>query len=256
VWLALGSQTRELRDGELVVGSGADADWRIATADLRPRHFTIVVYGLNASLRPTSKDNVVAVNDRQLIGATHLLNDGDVIAAGSGRFVFSDDAPRIESVEARTDPAYLIDDGAKVAHPLMSRSTTIGRDASNTIVLKDPSASRFHAEIRREAGGFALHTMGSAGTSRNGKKLGPPVLLDDGDVIDIAYVPFRFAREKPDGVAIAGLHDVTSDLAQRQPTLATGKLSVVPSSRGPGWLVLGIFGVLLLAALVALAFAR
>src|SRR3954463_4312861 len=97
MWLAFGTQTRKLRDGEIVVGSGADADWRIATADLMPRHFTITVYDLNASLRASSKDSVVVVNGKQLIGIPHLLNDGDVVAAGGGRFIFSEGTARTES---------------------------------------------------------------------------------------------------------------------------------------------------------------
>ena len=54
--------------------SGADADWRIATADLMPRHFTITIYDVNASLRATSKDNVVVVNDKL---AQTMFGDSD-----------------------------------------------------------------------------------------------------------------------------------------------------------------------------------
>src|SRR5690348_4946588 len=169
MWLAFGTQTRELRDGELVVGSGADADWRIGTADLMPRHFTITVYDLNASLRSASRDNVVVVNDKQLVGVPHLLNDGDVIWAGAGRFRFSEGAARADDEPlGPPKPAYLVNESSGRGRELISRSTMLGRDASSAIMIDDGSVSRFHAELRREAGGFALHSLGQSGTLING----------------------------------------------------------------------------------------
>ncbi len=250
MWLSFGVQTRELRDGEIVVGSGADADWRIATADLMPRHFTLVVHGLNVNLRPSSRTNVVAVNGRQLVGTTHLLNDGDVISAGNGRFLFSEQEPRLLPPETNGHPAFLVDEAGDIVHPLTSRSTTLGRDGSNAIVVRDPAASRFHAEVRREAGGFALHTMGSSGTAVNGRRIGPPLLLSDGDEIEIAYRKFRFVRELPGGMAIAEVPGGTGEIGLRNPTLSTGRFTVVPRRATAGlWVALG----LVVAAAVAAA---
>src|SRR5439155_12920215 len=120
-WLASesGAVRKELRDGELVVGSGADADWRVPTADLMPRHFVVLVHGLNASVRPFSTENVVAVNGRQTSSAPISLNDGDVVAAGSARFYFTDDAPRARAAD-NVPPAQatLVDERWKVAHRL------------------------------------------------------------------------------------------------------------------------------------------
>lgn len=250
MWLTIGTTVRELRDGEVVVGSGADADWRIPTADLMPRHFIVTTYGLNASLKPASKDNVVAVNGRQVV-SQHLLNEGDVVCAGSGRFLFSDDSPRVMPDEATPSRAqFLINETANVAHELRSRSTTIGRDASNAIVVRDSIASRFHAEIRREAGGFALHSMGSAGTLLNGQKLDGAVLLGPDDRIDLAYTKFRFSDTAPSEMASAEAPDGATDNSRRNPTLATGKISVVPKEgSGTTRLVVGV--VLILAVVLA-----
>jgi pSer/pThr/pTyr-binding forkhead associated (FHA) protein len=251
VWLAFGNQTRELRDGEIVIGSGADADWRISTADLRPRHFTITVYGLNASLRASSKDNVVVVNDKQLVGVPHLLNDGDVIAAGAGRFVFSEDTPRIGPMPAESnEPVFLVNLSGNTGRQLLSRSTTLGRDASSTIVVNDPSASRFHAEVRREAGGFALHSMGTAGTLLNGRKISAPIVLAEGDVIEIARRKWRFTRTAPQAEAQAPRDAADSQWRARAPE--TGTLAAVPEpaqrSRWPK--LVTIAGILLAAATI------
>jgi hypothetical protein len=231
-WLALGALTRELRDGKLVVGSGADADWRVPTADLMPRHFTLTVHGLNVSIQPSTTDVVVVVNGKQLPGTYFLLHDGDIIAAGRGQFVFSDDEPRgLEDIPANTsDDAYLIDEQRKVAYRLVNRSTTLGRDASNGIVIRDPRASRFHAEIRREAGGFAVHTMGSSGTSLNGGTMRSPRLLREGDAIEIAFARFRFTRDAlPDGISVGVTGLGLNDEAAVQPT-AVGPRATMESA--------------------------
>jgi pSer/pThr/pTyr-binding forkhead associated (FHA) protein len=232
MWLAFGTQTWELRDGEVTVGSGADADWRIATADLKPRHFTITIHGLNASLRATSKENVVVVNDRQLVGAPYLLNDGDVIAAGAGRFVFGDEAPRPAPTEPEPAAAgFLIEENSGVPRQLLSRSTTFGRDPSSTIRLMDPSVSRFHAEIRREAGGFALHSMGSAGTLLNGRRVSAPLVLGDGDVVEIGRRRWRFSPAVP-GTDQPPAHrgpEPNSERAWQRAVPETGHVSVVPA---------------------------
>jgi pSer/pThr/pTyr-binding forkhead associated (FHA) protein len=248
MWLACGSQTWELRDGEVVVGSGADADWRVSTADLMPRHFTVTVYGLNASLRPSSMECVVAVNGKQLVGAPHLLNDGDVVAAGSGRFIFSDDVPRIaESSSATAAAACLIAEPSGQSYRLASRSTTIGRDASNTIVLPDARVSRFHAEIRREAGGFALHSMGSAGTLVNGTRIKAPCMLSEGDVVEIAFARLRFSAEEVEQSAVTFPPAVAGQDARRNPTLATGRMAVVEPDRR-----VSVLGLVVGAAVIAI----
>jgi pSer/pThr/pTyr-binding forkhead associated (FHA) protein len=258
MWLAFGSLTRELRDGEVVVGSGADADWRIGTADLMPRHFTITVYELNASLRATSKDCVVAVNGRQLVGATHLLNDGDVIAAGAGRFLFSDQAPRTDLPPSPPQrPAYLTSEPGARGRELISRSTMMGRDASAAIPIDDPGASRFHAEVRREAGGFALHSMGTAGTLLNGRRVMSPTLLAEGDVIEIARRRWRFTHSAP--VADAPVpRDDPAGRHWRARAIETGRIDVISPAPGrkrsrASLVVVG--GVILLAAVVGLLLA-
>jgi pSer/pThr/pTyr-binding forkhead associated (FHA) protein len=256
MWLAFRTQTRELHDGEIVVGSGADADWRIGTADLMPRHFKITVYDLNASLRAASRDNVVAVNDKQLVGVPHLLNDGDVILAGGGRFLFSDGAPRTDLPPlAPQRPRYLVSETSGRGRELISRSTTLGRDASSAIMIDDASVSRFHAEVRREAGGFALHSMGSAGTQLNGRKMSGPVLLAEGDVIEIANRRWRFT-DNPPGDDAPGPRDNPAGRQWGTRARETGVIDVVPGTvpagRGRAAMVVGV--VVLLLALVGLLF--
>lgn len=227
-WLAFGMLTRELRDGEIVVGSAADATWRVTTADLMPHHFALNVRGRDVSVRACTTDNIVAVNGEQVSGQPKALRDGDVVAAGSGRFAYNHDAPRSTPLEpVPATQSYLIDETRRVAHPLVSRSTPIGRDASNDVVLRDPGASRFHAEIRREAGGFSLHSIGATGAAVNGVSSRSPRLLSEGDEIEIAFEKFRFTQQPlPPGISMAPMHSAENDEAARRPTIASEQLVV------------------------------
>ncbi len=253
MWLAFATQTRELRDGEIVVGSGADADWRIGTADLMPRHFTITTYDLNASLRATSKNNVVVVNGKQLVGVPHLLNDGDVISAGAGRFLFSDHSPRTDLPALPVQrPAYLATESNGRGRELISRSTMLGRDASVAIVIDDPSVSRFHAEVRREAGGFALHSLGSAGMLLNGRKVNGPTLLVEGDTLEIASRRWQFTHSAPNESA-PGPRDGPTGRQWRTRAPETGMTDVISDQTRPkrGRAMLAAVGaVILLVAIV------
>jgi pSer/pThr/pTyr-binding forkhead associated (FHA) protein len=246
-WLSDGSREWELRDGEVIVGSGSEATWRVPSADLMPRHFVLIVHGLNASVKSISVDNVVVVNGRQLSGSPCALHDGDVISAGSGRFVYSEDVPRATSTHAgppsATLEAFLIDERANAAYRLLSRSTAIGRDQSNAVVIRDPTASRFHAEVRREAGGFVLHARGSAGTSVNNRRVASPQMLEDGDQIEIAYTLLRFTTQPPSAEQLATVPARHRDDSHRKSTPITERMTIEsvvappPANRGRAVLV-------------------
>ena len=81
-WLAFGMMTRELRDGEIIVGAASDAGWRVTTGDLMPRHFSLVTRGREVTVRACSTDHVVAVNGRQLSGDPQPLRDGTILSQG------------------------------------------------------------------------------------------------------------------------------------------------------------------------------
>ena len=254
-WLAFGMQTRELRDGEIVIGSASDAGWRVTTGDLMPRHFSLVTLGREVRVRACSTDNVVAVNGIQLSGEPHLLREDDVISAGSARFAYNEDAPRTTPLDSpQFRKAHLVGDKGRTAYPLSTRSTPIGRDASNDVLLHDPGASRFHAEIRREAGGFALHSIGATGVAVNGTASRSPRLLNEGDEIEIAFETFRFTqRELSPGVSIAPMHSAENDEAGRRTTLPSERHAVSEdnaagrqSNRIKLFIALVLFAVLLL----------
>lgn len=200
-WLSRGDLSIELNDGETVVGSGEHATWTVRDGGLAPRHIAIEVHRGAASVRPFGPDAIVTLNGRQVAGESARLRDGDVVAAGRVAFLFSAERPASRAtpsagVAPQTD-AYLVDARTGAAYPLGAPSTGIGRDRANAIVVTDATASRFHAEVRCEAGGWVLHPMGSSGTHVNGRRTGTPCLLEDGDEIEVAYTTLRFKRGAP-----------------------------------------------------------
>ncbi len=84
--------------------------------------------------------------------------------------------------------------------PLSQDTLTIGRAHDNTIVLADPSVSRYHAQISVAAEGFVITDLGStSGTRVNDQPINPnlPQGLEDGDLIRVGDSVLRFSSERP-----------------------------------------------------------
>jgi predicted component of type VI protein secretion system len=231
-WLEYGGRLRKLADGETVVGGSPNTGLHVGDADLLPRHFVLRVNGDDVFIRAWSPDAVVALNGRQMDAEDWRLDDGDTISAGSAHFHIWRNEPDLaavtsESSDSRPPKAHLIDIRDNVAYPLDRLSTNIGRSAANVIRVKDPTASRFHAQVRREAGGFALHSVGSSGTRINGRRVGPPQLLEDGDEIEIAYTTLRYTRATPpEGVTL--VHRTVGEPGEstERPTIVRERISL------------------------------
>ncbi len=70
--------------------------------------------------------------------------------------------------------------------------TRLGRAEENDLVLPDPRASRFHAEIERTPSGYVLRDLGSTnGTLVRGRKVFER-LLEDGDTLVVGGTEMRF----------------------------------------------------------------
>lgn len=89
----------------------------------------------------------------------------------------------------REKPMLIIQEGALAGHRWMLDKDTIvlGRDESCDIVLPERLVSRRHAAIRRKDRGYLLEDLGSKnGTFLNGQAVTEPMVLQDGDEIQIA----------------------------------------------------------------------
>jgi pSer/pThr/pTyr-binding forkhead associated (FHA) protein len=127
-------------------------------------------------------------------------------------------------------PAYVVYEFERRAYPLTDEAFTIGRDAGSNIVLREPSVSRTHAEVRAEGGEYVLHTSGPTGTRLNGEPISTPRQLQDGDRIEVGTAELTYRRSKlPLGVSVVDrakpypIDDVLSRRATiNNPIMATG----------------------------------
>jgi len=123
------------------------------------------------------------------------------------------------ATEQEKATAYLVYEFERRAYPLSDAGFTIGRDAGSNIVLREPSVSRSHAEVRAEGGEYVLHTTGATGTRLNGELLNTPRQLRDGDRIEVGTAELTFRRSKlPLGVSVvdrAEAHPLDDILSRR-----------------------------------------
>ena len=76
----------------------------------------------------------------------------------------------------------------------LTRTIVLGRDSTCDIVIADRQVSRYHARITPSQEGMILEDMGSKnGTHCNGEMLTSPLVLQDGDIVQIAVAQkFQF----------------------------------------------------------------
>jgi len=230
----LADNPRDLSEA-LDVGSGSQVDWRIQRRDLAARHFKVDPAGAIPIVLPASNQNVIALNGRQVPTGGADLHPGDVIAAGSARFVYleSRDAERPAPPE-EPPPALLVNAAARKAYTMRNRVVQVGREIGCSIVLKDPTVSRFHADVRSEAGGYVLYSMGSGGTKINGQTVTAPRMLVEGDEIAIGGTTFTFIRGAvPPGMSRVQFEDNAEEAVNRRQTMLAQR--AVTASHGPAY---------------------
>jgi hypothetical protein len=204
---------------DTIVGSGAQANHRVQGQDLAARHFIVRLDPTGGAIVAPSGDAcVVSVDGAQVSRSGAHLHDGAVIAAGQARFVFGagDRAPN--AAPAPEPTGYLIDTTARRAYSLSRRTVQIGRDAGAGIVLKDPTVSRFHADIRGEAGGHVVYSSGTTGTYVNEEPVSRPRLLTDGDEIRIGRMSLVFTTTAPPGMKVHNPGGTEESAATRRST--------------------------------------
>ncbi len=80
--------------------------------------------------------------------------------------------------------------------------TTLGRSATNTLVVQDETVSSRHAAIEYRDGRWWLHDLDSTnGTYVNRRRLAGTTELRHGDLVHAGRVGFRFAVEVPHAYA-------------------------------------------------------
>ena len=86
-------------------------------------------------------------------------------------------------------------DGQQVIQFKENKTMTIGRDASNVIVLSAPAVSRFHAEVEKVGQRYRVRDLRSSnGTFVNGNAISGETWVHPGDAIQVG--PYRFVVDE------------------------------------------------------------
>lgn len=200
-------------------GSGAQVTHRVQGRDLAARHFVVRIDPSGvAMVAPTGDACVVTVDGVQVPRTGAPLREGAIIAAGQAQFVFGAGEVAPRGIALPDAQAYLIDTTARRAYSLERRTVQIGRDAGAGIVLKDPTVSRFHADIRSEAGGHVIYSSGASGTFVSEDPVTAPRLLVSGDEIRIGRMSLVFTTTAPPGMKIHQPAGAEESAANRRST--------------------------------------
>lgn len=111
----------------------------------------------------------------------------------------------------------------------------IGRDPDEVeLVLEDPMVSRKHVICRRAPEGYILENLSAVNpATQNGKIITEPVLLQEGDIIQVGNTFFRFSERAPES-------DQGSPLFLEEASdLATLSMATPPDAR---WMIKVITG--------------
>lgn len=96
---------------------------------------------------------------------------------------------------------------AGLTYPLEGDLISIGRDASNMLVVNDPEVSRRHARIYRQGGQYFIEDLGSTnGTAVNGARLEAAYALRGGELITLGentHLLFEVVELDPDATIAA-----------------------------------------------------
>lgn len=105
---------------------------------------------------------------------------------------------------------------------LVENVMVVGRDPSSDIVISDRQISRYHARFSRTDEGVLLEDLGSKnGTFCNGTRLEEPILLSDGDVIQISLAQHFVFLSSDATMPIDHVHLPVNAPTEKQLTLDT-----------------------------------
>jgi predicted component of type VI protein secretion system len=190
-YISFKDQSRPVGPGVLTIGGGHEASWRIAGYDLAPLHAVVAPErDGRAVIMRGSPFATVYINGAELDVQTRQLEFGDVIRLG---------AAELRYVESSRDEVGTEGFLCDVRHNRVFKLTeqnAIGRDLKCNILLNDATASRLHADIRRDSGRYVL-TPTAGVTFVNGRHVAEPVTLKDGDEIGVGRSVLKFSREMP-----------------------------------------------------------
>jgi ABC-type multidrug transport system ATPase subunit len=186
------AQTYTITGERITIGRAEDNDIIIPSRIVSRHHGYLekMPYGGYQFVPLAEAANPVQFEGRPLM-EPHLLRHQDLLRIGGldpgsmVSMIYRSPAEAREAVEART-----LEFGDRDV-------MTIGRDASNDLVLDNPTVSRFHAQIERVGQRYRVRDLRSSnGTFVNGQPIEGEVWLKPGDAVRIGRVRFDMGEDR------------------------------------------------------------
>lgn len=170
-----GNGSRSVR-GVLAVGRGSGNDVVLTDPLASSRHATFSDQSGVVTVTDLASRNGTEVNGQTLAANTaRTLSPSDEIRIGRTIFrVVATHGPAVVEPDSQTVAAAVrpVSEAQHSIRPGEKAVLRIGRGRDADIVVPDPKASRYHAELRRVGDGWQLTDLGSAnGTFVNGKRI-------------------------------------------------------------------------------------
>jgi pSer/pThr/pTyr-binding forkhead associated (FHA) protein len=228
--IKVNNQQFSLPPGQTRLGSGSDADVRLSIegapavqaivevsngTEAGPAANGVGRASSRAVIRRAADGAMIRINGVALGVEPMPLMHGDKVEIGGQELLYSDEtkggatellapeqieAPRGRAGTEGTHPTassggrlLSLVDGKEYTIP--ATGITIGRDASNDVVIAKHDVSRIHAEIVPVANGYELRDRSTNGMLVNGALVPKTQVLSRGDVIRIGSEEFRFSAD-------------------------------------------------------------
>lgn len=242
-----------LSDGEWVIGRAADCDLSLDDHEASRQHIRIAVSGSEFSITDLGSTNGSLLEGRKLDPQRKLpLHPGQTIQLGSSELILEalpSSPPEPDATQLKTESPALVPSPAAApagippamtsagdANQTMIESesailkdlpvrtmnlmsherVTIGREDDNSVVLKHPMVSRYHAIIERMGTRFRIQDLRSTnGVFVNGKRIEAEAFLKDYDQIRIGPYAFVLSGQNLQAQATKGLKLEARGINQR-----------------------------------------
>lgn len=185
---------------EVVIGRGSDADVQVLGDEVSRRHAVLRHTAGGWLLEDCSSNGTFAdgtrverllVNTRRRISLGAHGPEVELVPADLPTAVPATPRP---AVPAPRTSSFVAPGSPSAVHPMAARGVTIGRAASNDIVLPDLLVSRRHASLVRSGAGWEIVDLGSDnGTYVNGRRVTRSPVEPD-DAIGIGHQVFRLVE--------------------------------------------------------------
>jgi ABC transport system ATP-binding/permease protein len=200
----------EVQLGQTSITLGRAPDNILSLSDdltVSRHHAQLAWTGHDYALTDLSSSIGTYVNDQRLTPhQPRLLSSGDRIRIGTFQLTFGGEVGSLterisEESHSQSSPTLFTTEGSLSTpareHQILDlkgrEMLSIGRDAINDMVINHPSASRFHAQIKKMQGDYVLVDLNATnGTFVNGKPLTERRILKVGDIIRVGPTHLTF----------------------------------------------------------------